>query len=305
MPRERPSGATLRLDAWAKVNLTLHVLGRRADGYHELDSLVVFAGIGDRLDIAPAKTLRLSIGGPFAAGLSRGKANLVMQAARALRANAAGAPGASLRLTKRLPVAAGIGGGSADAAAALRGLNRLWGLVRSDRELRELGAELGADVPVCLAARAGYLSGIGEGFEPAPALPPVWLVLVNPSIPLATRAVFEARRGEFTAPLPRFAAPADARALARHLSPGRNDLEPAAVALVPAIGEVLAVLKAAPGCLLARMSGSGATCFGLFAEAATAGAAAAQIAANRPDWWAVAAPVPPRGGGEDRVSAEA
>ncbi len=291
----------MRLDAWAKVNLTLHVVGRRADGFHELDSLVVFAGIGDTLEIAPAKRLRLSIDGPFAPGLSRGAANLAVRAARALRADhpapaagpAIGPTGARLRLTKRLPVAAGIGGGSADAAAALRGLNRVWGLDIGAEALRDLGATLGADVPVCLAARPGFLGGIGEHFEPAPDLPRFWLVLVNPGVPLPTRAVFKARRGEFSAPLPRFAAPADVAALVRHLMAGRNDLEATAMTLVPAIGEVLAALRESPRCLLARMSGSGATCFGLFAEPEAARAAAARIGAARPAWWAAAAPVPP------------
>ena len=281
----------MRVDAWAKINLTLHVTGRRDDGYHELDSLVVFAGVGDTLEIAPAADLSLTLTGPFAGALETDSGNLVLRAARALQARFKTGSGANLTLDKRLPVAAGIGGGSADAAAALCGLNEIWGLNASEAELRALGARLGADVPVCVAGRACFLAGTGERIEPAPPLPPVWLVLVNPLVPLSTPSVFKARSGAFSqarrpsGPLP------DAQALALFLSQGCNDLEAPARGLLPVIGDLLAALRATPDCLLARMSGSGATCFGMYRDEAAARAAAAQIAAVETDWWVSPAPV--------------
>ncbi len=293
------SQAGVRRPAWAKVNLTLHVTGRRADGYHELDSLIVFAGYGDELELARAATLSLDIDGPFAAALGAGPAagpspadpsnNLVLRAARALRARHGLGAGARLRLTKRVPVAAGLGGGSADAAAALKGLAELWGLDPSCAGLGALAASLGADVPVCLAGRPGFVGGIGERLVPAPPLPPAWLVLVHPGVPLATPAVFAARQGAGSRPARWGDALSDARALAERLSGCRNDLEGPALSLVPEIGAVLAALRETAGCLLARMSGSGASCFGLYADEAAANAAVRRIAAAQPGWWVRAA----------------
>lgn len=291
MPAERAAAQAMRLEAWAKVNLTLHVTGRRPDGYHELDSLVVFAGVGDGLEIAPAARLSLSLEGPFAPALGEADSNLVLRAARALSERFGVEAGARLRLTKRLPVAAGLGGGSSDAAAALRGLDTFWGLGAAEGVLHEIAAGLGADVPVCLSARPSYLGGMGERLEPAPPLPACWLVLVNPGVALATPDVFKARAGRFSKPLRWTAAPGDAPDLAARLGEGRNDLEAPAIGLVPAIGQVLAVLRATPACLLARMSGSGATCFGLYEAEAGARAAAARIGDSNPDWWVSAAPV--------------
>lgn len=302
------TSAPLRRRAWAKVNLTLHVTARRADGYHELDSLVVFAGVGDELTIAPGAAgsdLQLFIDGPFAESLespapgeapaaaaSRANSeNLILLAARALRARFAVEAGAHLRLTKRLPIAAGLGGGSADAAAALLGLAQLWGLQVDPSEMAEIGAGLGADLPVCLAGRPSFVGGIGARIDPAPPLPPGWLVLVNPGAPLSTRAVFAARDGSFSRPCRWREDLADAGALADRLGACRNDLEAPARRLVPEIGEVLAVLAARDQCRLARMSGSGATCFGLFGSPDPAVAAAAEIAAERPAWWVAAAPI--------------
>ncbi len=265
----------------AKVNLTLHVTGRRADGYHLLDSLVVFPDLGDRLSVAAAEDLSLVIEGPFAAGLAADAENLVLRAARLL----APGRGAALRLDKRLPVAAGIGGGSADAAAALRLLARHWGIALP---AAEAALSLGADVPVCLAARSARMSGIGEVVVPAD-LPGGWLVLCNPGVPIATGAVFAglARMdGDAMPPVPQLA---DVQALAGFLATGRNDLEAPARAVAPVIGEVLAALGAAPGCLIARMSGSGATCYGLFAREGAARQAAADLAAAEPGWWVEAA----------------
>lgn len=276
---------TLSVQAPAKVNLTLHVTGKRADGYHLLDSLVVFAGIGDTLELDAADTLSLSVTGPTAAGLAAEDDNIVLRAARALAAKAGITAGARMVLTKRLPVAAGIGGGSADAAAALRGLAQLWGLDVPDEDMRALGLGLGADVPVCLSGRPTRMTGVGEHLTPAPALPPAWLVLVNPRRPLSTPAVFKARTGGFTAAQPLTEPPADAQALAAALAARRNDLTQAAITLEPLVGEALALIAAQPHCLLARMSGSGATCFGLFATEPTARAAATTLAATQPGWW--------------------
>lgn len=273
----------------AKVNLYLHVTGRRADGYHLLDSLVVFGPAADALEARPAAALTLAVDGPEGEALAAEPDNLVLRAARALAEAAGLAPprgGAALRLTKRLPVASGIGGGSADAAAALRVLNRLWGLGFDAARLAAIGAGLGADVPVCVASRPARMGGIGEVLSPAPALPECGLLLVNPRVALPTPAVFRARGGPFSAPA---ALPprgwADAAALAHDLRALRNDLETAAIALCPPVAAVLEALSAAPGCLLARMSGSGATCFGLFADAAAAGRAAATLPAA---WWRAA-----------------
>ncbi|WP_404380789.1 4-(cytidine 5'-diphospho)-2-C-methyl-D-erythritol kinase [Caenispirillum salinarum] len=285
----------------AKVNLTLHVVGKRDDGYHLLDSLMAFAGVGDTLTAEPADALSLTVTGPFAgalaAALPEDAENIILKASRRL-ADAAGiTAGAALTLDKRLPVAAGIGGGSADAAAALRLLSRLWAVDLPRADLFALALDLGADVPVCLHGRAANVSGVGERLEDAPALPPAWLVLANPLVGVSTPAVFKARRGRFNQPAPLTEAPADARALAQALSVRANDLTKAAVSLAPEIGSLLVDLGALEGCLLARMSGSGATCWGLFETEEAARAGAARLAGTRPDWWATAAPLLSEGQG--------
>ncbi|MCR0985520.1 4-(cytidine 5'-diphospho)-2-C-methyl-D-erythritol kinase [Roseomonas populi] len=274
---------TLAEDAPAKVNLHLHVTGRRADGYHLLDSLVVFAGAADRVAAAPGEGLTLSIEGPEAGGLAAEPDNLVLRAARLL-AEAAGRPlpGVALRLEKRLPVASGIGGGSADAAAAMRLLDRFWGLGLGEARMRELALRLGADVPVCLASRPALMQGIGEVLAPAPALPAFGMVLANPRLAVATPAVFRARGGGFSPPAALPAGWADAAGLAASLSALGNDLEAPAIALCPPVAGVLEALRALPGALLARMSGSGATCFAVFADPAAAGRAAALLPEG---WW--------------------
>jgi 4-diphosphocytidyl-2-C-methyl-D-erythritol kinase len=277
--------ATVIEPARAKLNLYLHVTGRREDGYHLLDSLVAFAEAGDTLAAAPADALTLSIDGPFAAALQGEPSNLVLRAAHALAAAVAIERGATLTLTKNLPVASGIGGGSADAAATLRALCRLWN-VRPKRDvLDRIAVKLGADVPVCLDGRAAFISGVGERRDPAPCLPAAGLVLVNPAIPLATPAVFAKRSGAFSAPARFAAGPCDAAALAALLRERRNDLTDAALTLVPAIRDMLTSLEASPGCLLARMSGSGATCFGVYADQAAAEAAAAFLGRKERGWW--------------------
>ncbi len=268
----------------AKINLFLHVVGRRPDGYHLLDSLAVFAGAHDVVTAAPGDGLDLRLTGPFGAALAVEPDNLVLRAARAL-ALAAGVPAhASVSLEKNLPIASGIGGGSADAAAALRALAQLWAVRPAAGDLERIAAGLGADVPVCVASAPARMAGIGEILLPAPALPPFGLALVNPGVGVATPAVFRARTGGFS---PRAALPAawpDAPALAEGLAALSNDLEPPALALCPVIGDVLAALRQAPGCLLARMSGSGATCFALFGTPTLAQDATARVA--RPGWWA-------------------
>ncbi len=264
----------------AKVNLFLHVLGRRPDGYHLLDSLAVFPGAADTLHAEPAEALTLRVQGRFAAGL-QGE-NLVTRAARALASAAGGARGATLLLDKELPVASGIGGGSADAAATLRLLTRLWGLPLPAAELQAIAVGLGADVPVCLLGEPTRMGGIGELLGVAPILPSCGMVLLNPGAAVATAEVFRARDSAFSAPAvlpPRWA---DAASMAADLGALQNDLEAPAIRLCPAVGETLAWLRAQPGCLLARMSGSGATCFGLFADPAASAATASRAP---PAWW--------------------
>ena len=285
MPRD--ATAPVRIAARAKLNLYLHVLGRRDDGYHLIDSLVVFAAVHDTVAVRPAADLSLAADGAFAQGLPAGTDNIVIKAARRLAAAAGLSSGAAITLTKELPVASGIGGGSADAAATLTALGQLWDLDLPQARLDALALELGADVPVCLHGRPAFMGGIGEAIAPCPPLPKLPLVLVNPGVPVATADVFRARRGEFSRPGRFDERPADIAALARLLGSRRNDLTDAARALAPAIADVLHALDAA-GSALARLSGSGATCFGIFADAAAAQTAARRIAATQPRWWVCA-----------------
>ncbi len=274
---------TLTEIAPAKINLHLHVTGRREDGYHLLDSLVVFAGIGDRLIATQAPDLSLSVTGPFAAGLDGETDNLVLRAARVLAAETGVVPSGRIILEKSLPVASGIGGGSADAAAALRLMSRLWRVETEPDRLRSIALALGADVPVCLLGRSARLAGIGDQLLPAPELPELGIVLVNPGVALSTPAVFRARSGGFSSMAALPTAWLDAASLAATLRETRNDLEPPARLLAPAIGDVLRAIAADTSCLLARMSGSGATCFGLYGSATAARAAASALAL--PGWW--------------------
>ena len=277
--------ALIRVEAPAKLNLYLHVTGRRGDGYHELDSLVTFTALADTLEIAPAESLNLTVTGPFAPALS-GADNLAMRAAAALAERLGRPASVRIALHKRIPVSAGLGGGSADAAAVLRGLARLWRLgATHDNDLGEIALRLGADVPVCLASRAAYMAGIGEALSVPPTLPPCDVLLVNPGVPVPTGPIFAARRGPFSQAGRFHQSPADASALARLLLTRRNDLERPALAHAPEIGRVLARLGRAPGCLIARMTGSGGTCFGLFEGEAEAAGAACAITRDHPDWW--------------------
>ena len=261
----------------AKINLFLHVVGKRSDGYHLLDSLAVFAGVSDVVEARAAAGLSLEISGPFASALSDAPDNLVLRAARGLAGAVGRVPDASLALHKALPVASGIGGGSADAGAALRVLCRLWDVAPKRVDLGAIALALGADVPVCVASRPARMGGVGEILSDAPCLPECGLLLANPGVAVSTAEVYGRRTAGFSraAVLPE--AWPDAASMAADLTRLSNDLEGPACALAPEITSLLARIAAVPGCLLARMSGSGATCFGLFASAAEAEAAAASL----------------------------
>jgi 4-diphosphocytidyl-2-C-methyl-D-erythritol kinase len=278
----------------AKVNLALHVTRRREDGYHDLESLVVFADLADELEAVPGPADTLHISGPFAAGLGAGESNLVSRAVAAFRARwpEAVATGLALRLTKNLPVAAGIGGGSADAAAALRLMASLSSQPIAVAELADMAARLGADVPACLVSAPLVARGVGEVLAPLPEFPDCHLVLVNPMVPLATADVFRRLRAHDNYPLPELPSPLTRPAqLGIWLAETRNDLQPPAVKLVPIIGDIVAQLAETQGCILARMSGSGATVFGLFGSSGQAHQAAQVMRAAHPDHWVAAAPL--------------
>ncbi len=278
--------ATLVEKACAKINLTLRVLGRRADGYHDLESLVVFADLADRLALEPGGDTTLDVTGPYAAASGAPSENLVLKAAAALNDGIKGLKGGRFRLDKQLPVAAGIGGGSADAAAALRCLARANDLSIDDARLMLAALRTGADVPVCMASRPCIMSGIGERLSPPLTLPPLHAVLVNPGVALATRDVFAAYKVmPQTHALSPQAIPRDLCGLVDFLQAHGNDLTQAAIARAPVVAEVLGALEALPVALLSRMSGSGSTCFALFATADEAHAAASQLSAAHQDWW--------------------
>jgi 4-diphosphocytidyl-2-C-methyl-D-erythritol kinase len=277
----------------AKINLTLHIVGRRADLYHELESLVAFSRSGDSLSLAPGPQLTFSLEGPAAAAAGDPARNLVMKAALALAARVENLKHGAFHLVKRLPVAAGIGGGSSDAAAALRLIARLNHLSLDDERVKEAALACGADVPVCLAARARMMTGIGEKLGPLLDLPPLPALIVNPGEPLETKAVFarmNVKPGSETGfgPHPPITPGLDFAALQAVLRKGRNDMESAACVLAPIVAQVLAILSAARGCRLARMSGSGATCFALFSDCAGVVRAKKAILAAHPNWWAKA-----------------
>jgi 4-diphosphocytidyl-2-C-methyl-D-erythritol kinase len=281
-------------DGRAKVNLTLRVIGRRVDGYHELESVVAFADCADHLSLSPGSELHLKTTGPLAQACGEGADNLVFKAAQLLGERVAGLMLGDFILDKMLPVAAGIGGGSADAAAALRLLARANGLAIDDARLIEVAQMTGADVPVCLASRACVMTGVGETLMPL-SLPKMPCVMVNPRVLVATRDVFDAlglRSGELLVGaadvLQATAWPEDGASLedwVEALAGGANDLEAPAMRIQPVIGEVLAALNASNGAWLARMSGSGATCFAIFENTAEAGRAAEKIRLDHPGWW--------------------
>lgn len=271
--------------ARAKINLTLRVIGRRADGYHELESLVTFADVADTLTLEPGGEASLAVFGPFAGAAGSVDANLVLKAHAALAALVPGLKAGRFHLDKHIPVAAGVGGGSADAAAALRLLARANDLAFDDARLMTAALRTGADVPVCLASRACVMAGVGERLSPPLDLPRLHALLVNPRVALSTRDVFAAYAVAPSRLAPLGQVPRTPDALIVYLAGHGNDLTDAAIACAPVIGEVLTALRALPGVRLARMSGSGATCFALFASTAEAQAAAAGLGAAHPDWW--------------------
>lgn len=273
----------------AKVNLSLRVLGVRTDGYHDIESLVAFAGISDWLGFEPSSTLALAIEGSNTGAAGPPGDNLVLRAARALESRVPGLVLGRFRLVKRLPTAAGLGGGSTDAAAALRWLADANGFAPDDPRIAEAAAATGADVPVCLNARAQMVAGVGHAVSPPIVLPPIFAVLANPRVAAATGAVFEAYDAEPHAPAdPAADFDADKAVTIEALAPSSNDLELAACKIAPAIRDVLVELSRLPSAKLVRMSGSGATCFALFDHPKPAAAGAIRILAKRPEWWAVA-----------------
>jgi 4-diphosphocytidyl-2-C-methyl-D-erythritol kinase len=300
--------ASMTLAAPAKVNLTLHITGRRADGFHLLESVIGFTDLSDRITLTPADEISLTVGGPESAALAEDTGNLVLRAAHLirdqLRDHVKTASGAHIALEKNIPVAAGLGGGSADAAATMAGCLRFWNgggapLIND----QTVAAELGADVPICRFGRAAKVSGIGEVISAVPPWPDAWLLLVNPRVTLSTAQVFKAFQGPLKEPEkepepepetektlspewgPSFAD------FAAYLKGQDNSLTGAAMAAAPAIAGVLSALGALSGCALARMSGSGPTCFGLYATKAEANAGRTWMADNQPDWWVYVTPL--------------
>lgn len=275
----------VKVFAPAKINLFLHVGDKREDGYHALESLVVFVDVGDELLIEPAHMFSLALDGPFGGKLANEQDNLIAKAARALGEKVGRAPDVKITLTKNLPVASGIGGGSADAAATLRGLVQFWDLKIAHDELHAIAETLGSDVPACLLSETLWMTGRGEGIEPVPGVPSAPLVLVNPGVDVSTARIFanlKNRVGIGQAARPK--GDISVLALADYFKSNRNDLEKPAREIAPAIDEVLQTISHS-GALRTRMSGSGATCFGLFADDKSAEAAAAKIAEDHPSWW--------------------
>ena len=264
--------------AYAKINLALHVRRRRADGYHDIETLFAFARHGDQLQASLSDTLDLTIDGPFGSSLSADEDNLVMQAANRLRAHFSITDGASIRLTKNLPIASGIGGGSADAAAAARLLNRLWDIQASEQQIADILAPLGADIPACVFSRTSFGSGTGTALilRDDSNVPARHLLLINPLQSVSTAAIFKAWDGQDKGPVAR-------GDIWQATLSGRNDLEPIAAAICPAITDILNILARANPAMV-RMSGSGATCFALFNEAKDLDAAKANL---DPRWWSM------------------
>ncbi|MCW9032948.1 MAG: 4-(cytidine 5'-diphospho)-2-C-methyl-D-erythritol kinase [Rhodospirillales bacterium] len=277
----------------AKINLYLHVTGKRPDGYHTLDSLIVFADVGDQITVSPGKDLSLTLKGPFGDTLSQDPNNLVLQAAKKLAEIANVSTGAHITLIKNLPIASGIGGGSADAAATLHALQELWGCEIEKPEIDKIALSLGADVPICLDGSPSFVGGIGEEITRAPKFPKTWMVLVNPGIAVSTPTVFKNRHGSFSKAAPFIKPPQDSQSFIDLLKERHNDLTDPAIALTPEIEAVLEAIAKTKNCLLSRMSGSGATCFGLFKNQQDAQTAQAEISRIHKAWWCVSARLMP------------
>jgi 4-diphosphocytidyl-2-C-methyl-D-erythritol kinase len=281
---------TVTVAAAAKVNLALHIVGRRDDGFHLLESLIGFTEIADHITLTASDDISLDVSGPEQKALTDSNDNLIIRAARLVKDHVNGTGGAHFALEKHIPVAAGLGGGSADAAATVQGCETLWNIT-STVPIGDatLAAGLGADVPVCRFGRAAWVWGIGERVTPAPSWPDLWMVLVNPRIPVPTAKVFQAFSGQLKKPeIQSGAGPTWSPSVddfIEFLASRENSLTDAALSIAPVIAEVLAVISAAPECLLARMSGSGPTCFGLFASESEAQTAAKALAGGKPAWW--------------------
>ena len=283
---------TLTVFAPAKINLYLHVTGRLDNGYHTLDSLIAFADIGDQLEISASPDFRLEIDGPFARSFapkeldsSPSSSNLVTQAAWSLARASQKVPNVHARLTKNLPLGSGLGGGSSDAAAVIWALLEWWDLPKDMRYLPGLMARLGADVPVCLHCKSARVRGIGDILDPVPHIPETPIVLIYPGKPCPTKDVFRRFTGAHKESIPLPAQFEDIDALAAFLENTQNDLLPAARDIVPAIDNALKALETQSGCRIARLSGSGSSCFGLFADDTHARKAADVLADENPDWW--------------------
>lgn len=262
----------------AKINLALHVTGRRNDGYHDLDSLVVFANTGDWVRVAPSETLSLSVVGPFAEGLPTDDTNLVLRAAKLLGQGR----GATIALEKNLPLASGIGGGSADAAAALKALSRLWRVSLPDKEQV---LKLGADLPVCMLGQPARMQGVGDILTPVEMPRPLHMVLINPGVEISTPDIFRHLKTRNNEPLPEISKFKSIEDVAKYITLCRNDLEAPAFEIAPVIRDVITQIEATENCFLARMSGSGATCFGLYPDAISKDRALSVLKANNPKWW--------------------
>ncbi len=273
----------------AKINLSLNVRGRQPNGYHQLESLVVFASVADRITCSDADVLSLEISGPFADELSDDENNLVLEAAKVFSAALGRDPTVAFELEKKLPIASGIGGGSADAAAALRAMMRLWG--DPPGSISGIALQLGADVPVCLKKRPSFMTGVGENIRTVPRLPEIHAVLANPGISVSTAEVFNRlQAGPVEGPdrLPVLPGVETLDRLVTWLEENGNDLEAPAMAIAPVIGTVLDALRGTSGCRLARMSGSGATCFALYDNPFDAAEAAAELKQKHSNWWVTA-----------------
>jgi len=281
--KKTPLGG-ISIHAPAKINLYLNVIDRRFDGYHEIDSLVGFTAHGDLIQAKQHDKLYFQINGPFGSSLQVNDDNLIVRAARALVKETSYAGGAHITLKKNLPVASGVGGGSADAAATLKALNLLWKTGLADEELVALGLKLGADIPVCILSKTARMSGIGERVSKVENLPSLGVLLINPRIPISTFKVFQMHRGNFSSKT-KLQSIGDTEALYEFLASQKNDLQDLAIQITPEIGEVLDTLSAEPDCRLVRLSGSGATCFGLFDNETSAKASGRSISKNYPNWW--------------------
>lgn len=282
----------LTVTAPAKINLFLHVTGKRPDGYHALESLIAFTDFADRLVFQPSAALSLKVTGPFASGVPTDSSNLILRVAEKLNRHLGIKKGVHIALEKKLPASAGLGGGSADAAATFSALNQLWDLRLSLETMCNLALPLGADIPVCLIGKPAFIQGIGEKITPCAPFPLLHILLVSPRIPLATASVFAQNFSYFSTPrasLP-FGFP-DSKSLQSFLATTRNDLTVHAQQLVPEIDIVLTAIQECDGCLLSRMSGSGATCFGLFDNADTLKEAIYALRETHPGWWAQSAKI--------------